>query len=119
MADPFTWGNGGQQITSDQQRMALAQALLQQGQQQPANNWAQGASNALAAFAGGYYGQQIHNQSMQNNTSVNPFAGSGTDASNPQVAQDNLGSALLRPAAQVGGLLQQNPFAGGGISAGG
>lgn len=118
MDNPFVWGNGGQQQTPDQNRMAIAQALLQQGQQ-PAYNVAQGAANAINSFAGGYMAQQARNQAMQNNQSVNPFAGAGTDASNPQAAPDNRGSALLTPAAQVGSLLQQNPFAGSGTTGGG
>lgn len=109
--DAFIWGQNGQQLSSDQQRLQIAQALLQQSQQ-PATSWTQGAANMLNAFSGNAYLRQV-----QNNTAYNPFAGSGTDASNPSVATSGLGSALLSPASALRGLFQSNPFSGGGTAA--
>lgn len=117
MDNPFVWGNGGQQQTPDQNRMAIAQALLQQGQQ-PANNVAQGAANAISSFAGGYLQQQARNQAMQGQS--DPFAGAGTDPNNPVTRPDNQSSALLSPASQIGGFLSglfhPDPFAGAGTA---
>jgi hypothetical protein len=113
MDNPFVWGNGGQQQTPDQNRMAIVQALLQQGQQ-PANNVAQGAANAISSFTGGYLQQQARNAQSD------PFAGAGTDPNNPVTRPDNQSSALLSPASQIGGFLSglfhPDPFAGAGTA---
>lgn len=51
---PFTWGNGGQQITSPEQaarQRSIAEALLAQSSS-PASNWGEGVADIAAALSG-------------------------------------------------------------------
>ncbi|WP_025824605.1 hypothetical protein [Asaia astilbis] len=52
----WLWTTDGEKVTPGQlaQRRQIAQSLLQQGQQTPAYNWAQGAANAMNSFLGGF-----------------------------------------------------------------
>ncbi|GAB6854039.1 hypothetical protein [Asaia astilbis] len=103
--DNMIWGSDGQLVSSDQHRMAIAQALLQQGQQ-PANNIAQGAANAISSFAGGYMAQQARNP-------ADPFSGSGVDAFSSQAGPSQPESALLPNAGQAENPYLQKIFGGG------
>lgn len=52
----WLWSADGSKVTPDEisQRRQIAQSLLQQGQQTPAYNWAQGAANIMNSFMGGF-----------------------------------------------------------------
>lgn len=55
MAD-FIWGANGEEVTPEEiaQRKQMAQSLLAQSQQRPANYWTQGLANMADALMGGF-----------------------------------------------------------------
>ncbi|MFT8308494.1 hypothetical protein [Acetobacter malorum] len=52
----FIWGANGEEVTPEEiaQRKQMAQSLLAQSQQQPANYWTQGLANMANALMGGF-----------------------------------------------------------------
>lgn len=119
----FIWGADGKEVTPEEiaQRQRMAQALLQQGQQTPAYNWAQGAANMFDSFMGGFMQGRAMKAERANDdynealTSAlkgdGMFGGAGTSANNPQV-NSSLGSDAAMRAQGDGD--QSDPFGGSG-----
>lgn len=119
----FLWGANGEEVTPDEiaQRHQMAQALLQQGQQTPAYNWAQGAANMLNSFMGGFMqgramkaerANDDYNQALVAGLNGDgSFGGRGTDVSNPRVNASLGTDAAMR---LQGSGDQSDPFGGSG-----
>mgnify|MGYP000853794956 CR=1 FL=1 len=96
MADFFVWGNGGQKLSQDDinDQLRYGDQLTQQAQQTPAYNWAQGASNILNSFMGGFehgramkhqtenddYNQEIIKNLYGGGENLPSFSGAGMDS---------------------------------------
>lgn len=112
MAQPFTWGFGGQQITSPEQaarQRAVAEALINRSST-PASNWAEGLGDITSAITGTVLSDRVSSAEEEGRRSAAAaLAGLGPNSDFSSVSSALANPWLSGPQSQVASaLLSQN-----------